>query len=606
MHSIKTFQFGTNKLFGSLPKEFGSLPSLVNLDISFNRLTGTLPTFASPTIRLIDLGHNDFHGSIPSIIASTKDSILQRLVLSQNRLSGSIPDTISAYSNLNMLDLSNNNLHGEIPESIGKLHLLQHLHLNNNFLIGPIPSTLAISHPESGRIADLLEEIHLHDNALSGTVPVQLADLPKLRELLIYENKLTGDIPSDICSPNVNTHFFQHLDANDPNIDYCDAISCPADSVAKDGVYPCVRCKNSHYNPYIGQMRSCNTYTNQRSILKKFYDTTSIDGKWTEDDGDNWSKDDTFICDFTGVTCDENYNVIAIELSNRGLKGTIPDEIGFLPYLEKIDLSDNNLSGFLPSDFRWAPIKSFDISGNKIRGLVPPKLCLKDGVNGNGNDGDYNCDHIACPAYTYNPIGRKIAASGYGCFPCQHTADPIIGQKQCREFGVGAGVFGTIVLFVTLMICVSVCYISMSKQAEYKKFMSETDDEDSNEIELGNKVVRTCVSDGTVNSTDSGTRNRSHEQEPMVKGGRRDSQNSQNVSMTKNIRNESILLPYPDAVVSKNYKLNKTKSSRSGGSVSGSVVSIASNKSGRSGKFSIGSGDSGNKGDVWLDVPNIS
>ncbi len=77
-----------------------------------------------------------------------------------------------------------------------------------------------------------------------------------------------------------------------------------------------------------------------------------------------------------------------INLSGRGLMGTIPDSLAFLKHLEKLDLSDNELMGFLPSDLRWAPLESLDISGNKIRGIVPPTLCLKGGINDNGVQGD--------------------------------------------------------------------------------------------------------------------------------------------------------------------------------------------------------------------------
>ena len=162
-------------------------------------------TFTSSNIRSINLGHNDFHGSIPSQIAPARDSFLQTLILTQNRLSGTIPEALSNLSNLGKIDFSNNHLHGEIPMELGNLHLLQHLHLNNNFLIGPIPDTLAIAHPTTGRIADLLEEILLQDNYLTGTIPVQLADLPKLKKLLIYDNKLTGEVPRDNDSNRVQT-----------------------------------------------------------------------------------------------------------------------------------------------------------------------------------------------------------------------------------------------------------------------------------------------------------------------------------------------------------------------------------------------------------------
>ena len=156
-------------------------------------------------------------------------------------------------------------------------------------MIGPIPSSLATAHPAKG-LSDLLEEILLQDNYLTGTIPVQLAELPKLKKLLVYDNKLTGEVPRDLCSASDNNYFFQHIDDVDPDVDFCHAIACPADSVSREGVYPCTKCKNPHYNPYIGQMRSCNMFNTQRKSLKHFYENTSANGKWSGDDGDNWTR----------------------------------------------------------------------------------------------------------------------------------------------------------------------------------------------------------------------------------------------------------------------------------------------------------------------------
>jgi len=149
----------------------------------------------------------------------------------------------------------------------------------------------------------------------------------------------------------------------------------------------------------------------------------------------NWDDEDTFLCDFSGVTCDSNSNVIRIELKGRGLKGTVPEEIGFLSFLEVLDLSDNHLSGFLPSDLRWAPLRHLDVSGNRMKAIVPPMLCLKGGVNGNGDNGDYNCERIACPAGTFSPTGRE-SNSGEFCMPCMDNNAKVLGMKACEALAI--------------------------------------------------------------------------------------------------------------------------------------------------------------------------
>ena len=48
-------------------------------------------------------------------------------------------------------------------------------------------------------------------------------------------------------------------------------------------------------------------------------------------------------CDFTGIKCDNKENIIAIDLKGLNLRGQIPEEVGFLRYLESLDLSDNHI-----------------------------------------------------------------------------------------------------------------------------------------------------------------------------------------------------------------------------------------------------------------------
>ncbi|XP_054782793.1 probable LRR receptor-like serine/threonine-protein kinase At1g05700 isoform X3 [Prosopis cineraria] len=77
---------------------------------------------------------NNYSGSIPRIIS---------LNLSSSRLDGEIMGTIfSKLDMLESLDLSNNQLTGEIPESLAKVANLKVLNLTGNDLIGLVPESL--------------------------------------------------------------------------------------------------------------------------------------------------------------------------------------------------------------------------------------------------------------------------------------------------------------------------------------------------------------------------------------------------------------------------------------------------------------------------------
>jgi hypothetical protein len=116
----------------------------------------------------------------------------------------------------------------------------------------------------------------------------------------------------------------------------------------------------------------------------------------------NWHHDGVSVCDFHGNTCDDMEQVISIKLYGIGLKGMI---LGFLLHLDVLDLSDNELEGYVPSDLAFAPLNRLNLTGNRLTGVVvPPKLCMIR-ANENGNGGIYECDNILCAEGTYSDTG---------------------------------------------------------------------------------------------------------------------------------------------------------------------------------------------------------
>ena len=115
---------------------------------------------------------------------------VESLLLSENKLSGSIPMEIGSLQNLTYLNLTQNELSGNIPSSIGKLENLTTLALEANKLTGSIPIEIG----DLSNLAFLL----LSHNELSGNIPVALGKLEKLMNLSLQKNNLTGSIPSEI------------------------------------------------------------------------------------------------------------------------------------------------------------------------------------------------------------------------------------------------------------------------------------------------------------------------------------------------------------------------------------------------------------------------
>lgn len=85
------------------------------------------------------------------------------LRLTQNRLSGTIPEELGGLAELETLTFFANQLSGSIPSALGNLASLGTLWLSSNDFTGPIP-------PELGDLANLWQ-LGLAGNSLSGTVP---------------------------------------------------------------------------------------------------------------------------------------------------------------------------------------------------------------------------------------------------------------------------------------------------------------------------------------------------------------------------------------------------------------------------------------------------
>ncbi|KAL2319348.1 hypothetical protein Fmac_028317 [Flemingia macrophylla] len=103
-------------LKGQFPRGVRNCSSLTGLDLSINKLAGTIPADIStliPYVTSLDLSSNEFSGVIPVTLANC--SFLNTLKLDQNRLTGQIPLQLSVLSRIKEFTVSNNLLTGPIP-----------------------------------------------------------------------------------------------------------------------------------------------------------------------------------------------------------------------------------------------------------------------------------------------------------------------------------------------------------------------------------------------------------------------------------------------------------------------------------------------------------
>ncbi|CAL5213666.1 unnamed protein product [Lathyrus oleraceus] len=130
--------FDGNKLTGTIPESYGSFPnSFTVLSLSHNRLSGKIPaSLAKLNLLFVELEGNMLEGDASVFFGSKKSTF--KILLGNNSFSFDI-GKVGLSEDLRALDLSNNKIYGSLPESLIKLKYLHELNVSNNNLCGQIP-----------------------------------------------------------------------------------------------------------------------------------------------------------------------------------------------------------------------------------------------------------------------------------------------------------------------------------------------------------------------------------------------------------------------------------------------------------------------------------
>ena len=314
---------------------------VIELDLSQNGLRGTIPSELGQlnNLEFLFLFENNLSGTIPPELSNL--TYLKVLGLGANELSGTIPSELGNLPYLEVLHLRGNKLIGEIPLELGKLTYLVLLNLSDNELDGEIP-------PELGKLTNL-EWLALFENELSGRIPPELGNLTNLEGLSLWGNQLTTSIPSKLGNlTNLESLFL-------------------ADNMLLIGCVPRV-------------WRDIEESDLEDIGLPFCTDTDALVAVYEATDGANWSKNDNWLTDapigtWYGVTMDGSDRVIELDLSENGLRGTIPPALGTLTYLETLILAHNLLSGSIPPQLgNLMNLEWLYLTNNQLSGTIPPQL----------------------------------------------------------------------------------------------------------------------------------------------------------------------------------------------------------------------------------------
>ena len=277
-----------------------------------------------------------FSGSI-SLLCAVGCGAVAYLDLSNNLLSGELPDCWAQWKGIVVLNFEGNNFSGKIPNSIGSLQAIQTLHLRNNNLVGELPLSL--------KNCTNLRVIDLGKNSLSGEIPSWIGrSLSNLIILNLRSNRFTGSISLDLCQ----LKRIQILDLSINNISGM-IPRCFSNFTAMDQKGNLV-IRYNYTIPYFKELSRQNSYIDKQLLQWK---GRELEYKRT-----------------LGL-------VKSIDLSSNKLGGEIPREVTDLLELVSLNLSQNNLIGLIPPTIgQLKALDVLDLSRNQLIGKIPD--CLSE------------------------------------------------------------------------------------------------------------------------------------------------------------------------------------------------------------------------------------
>ncbi|OMP06949.1 hypothetical protein COLO4_07746 [Corchorus olitorius] len=90
----------------------------------------------------------------------------------------------------------------------------------------------------------------------------------------------------------------------------------------------------------------------------------------------SWNSLDPSACNWFGIHCNSNGQVVEISLKAIDLQGSLPSNLQSLKSLKKLILSSTNLTGPIPKEFGdYQELTFIDVSDNSLSGEIPPEIC---------------------------------------------------------------------------------------------------------------------------------------------------------------------------------------------------------------------------------------
>ncbi|KAK3227357.1 hypothetical protein Dsin_007219 [Dipteronia sinensis] len=345
---------------------------VIGLNLSFESISGGIENstglFSLQHLQRLDLAYNRFNASqIPSRLANLSN--LTYLNLSNAGFAGQIPVEVSNLTRLVSLDLSTLSFLGsgllKLENPNLKVLVQNFRELRELYLDGVNISANGNEWCQALSSLSNLQNLSLSSCFLSGPIHSSLADLHSLKVIRLDQNNLSSPVPEFLAG-------FQNL------------TSLHLSSCGLNGVFPkkifqvqTLETLDLSNNVLLGSLPDFAENLSLRTLM--LFDT-NFSGTLPESIGNvkKLSRIELRSCNFSGsipTSMSKLTELVYLDLSNNNFSGQIPS-FQMSKNLTNLDLSYNVLSGGI-SITEWKGLQNLvyvDLRFNSFNGIIPPPL----------------------------------------------------------------------------------------------------------------------------------------------------------------------------------------------------------------------------------------